>query len=157
MKKQNLKFSEYATKSINELFSKEVLESSTVKIVNNFSSLIAYNKGDLSFEIKELPKEVQLSCVCDIETEDVNNDGFLDLILAGNNYNFKPQFSRLDASRGNILLGNENGSFTNQQNTGFLVEDEVRAMRWMKNKSGEKYLLVGVNNQTPKIFKMNTK
>ncbi|WP_299898244.1 VCBS repeat-containing protein [uncultured Aquimarina sp.] len=157
LKKQNLKFSEYATKAIDELFSKEILESSIVKIVNNFSSLIAYNEGDLSFKIKELPKEVQLSCVCDIETEDINNDGFLDLILAGNNYNFKPQFSRLDASRGNVLFGNENGSFTNQQNTGFLVEDEVRAMRWMKNKSGEKYLLVGVNNQMPKLFKINTK
>ncbi|WP_299605713.1 VCBS repeat-containing protein [uncultured Aquimarina sp.] len=157
LKKQNLKFSEYATKAIDELFSKEILESSTVKIVNNFSSLIAYNEGDLSFKIKELPKEVQLSCVCDIETEDINNDGFLDLILAGNNYNFKPQFSRLDASRGNVLFGNKNGSFTNQQNTGFLVEDEVRAMRWMKNKSGEKYLLVGVNNQMPKLFKINTK
>ncbi|GAA0711486.1 VCBS repeat-containing protein [Aquimarina litoralis] len=157
LKKQNLKFSEYATKAIDELFSKEVLESSTVKMANNFSSLIAYNEGDLSFKIKELPKEVQLSCVCDIETEDVNNDGILDLILAGNNYNFKPQFSRLDASRGNVLLGNKNGGFNNQQNTGFLVEDEVRVMRWMKNKSGEKYLLVGVNNQTPKIFKMNTK
>ncbi|MBW1295457.1 VCBS repeat-containing protein [Aquimarina litoralis] len=157
LKKQNLKFSEYATKSIDELFSKEILENTIIKEVNTFSSLIAYNNGDLTFEIKELPKETQLSCICDIETEDINNDGYLDVIVAGNNYNFKPQFSRLDASRGNVLLGNEKGGFVNQKNSGFLVEDEVRAMRWMKNKSGDKYLLVGINDQMPKIFKMNAK
>ncbi|WP_108805024.1 VCBS repeat-containing protein [Aquimarina sp. Aq107] len=157
LKKQNLKFSEYATKAINELFSKEVLDNTTIKTVNNFASIVAYNIGDNNFEIKELPKETQLSCICDVETEDVNKDGNIDLIIAGNNYNFKPQFSRLDASRGNVLLGDGKGNFENQKYSGFSVEDEVRAMHWLENKSGEKYLLVGINNQMPKIFKMNTK
>ncbi|WP_299217980.1 VCBS repeat-containing protein [uncultured Aquimarina sp.] len=157
LKKQNLKFSEYATKSIDELFSKEILDNTTIKTVNNFASLIAYNNGDNTFEIKELPREVQLSCICDIETEDINKDGYLDLIVAGNNYNFKPQFSRLDASRGNVLLGDGKGNYKDQKSSGFLVEDEVRVMRWMKNKSGEKYLLVGINNKAPKIFKVDNK
>ncbi len=154
LKKQNLKFSEYATKSIDELFSKEILDKATVKTVNNFASLIAYNRGDTSFEIKELPNETQFSCICDIEIEDINNDGYQDIVLAGNTYNFKPQFSRLDASRGNVLLGDGDGNFKNQKTTGFLVEDEVRAMKWMKNASGEKYLVVGINNKVPKIFKL---
>ncbi|SEL63414.1 Repeat domain-containing protein [Aquimarina amphilecti] len=157
LKKQNLKFSEYATKSIDELFSKEILDNTTIKTVNNFASMVVYNNGDNTFNIQELPKETQLSCICDVETEDVNKDGNIDLIVGGNNYNFKPQFSRLDASRGNVLLGDGKGNFKNQKSSGFLVEDEVRAMRWLENKSGEKYLLVGINNQVPKIFKMNTK
>ncbi|WP_298545305.1 VCBS repeat-containing protein [uncultured Aquimarina sp.] len=157
LKKQNLKFSEYATKSIDELFSKEILDNTTVKTVNNFASFVAYNNGNNTFEIKELPKEAQLSCICDIETGDINNDGHLDLILGGNNYNFKPQFSRLDASRGNVLLGDGQGNYKDQKASGFLVEDEVRVMRWMKNKSGEKYLLIGVNNNAPKIFKVDNK
>ncbi|WP_378178842.1 VCBS repeat-containing protein [Aquimarina sp. SS2-1] len=155
LKKQNLKFSEYATKSIDELFPKEILDNTTIKEVNNFANLIALNNGDMTFEIRELPKETQLSCICDIETEDANNDGHLDLIVAGNNYNFKPQFSRLDASRGNVLLGDGKGNYTDQKFSGFLVENEVRAMRWVKNRAGEKYLLVAINNQTPKIFKKN--
>ena len=157
LKKQNLKFSEYATKSIDELFSKEVLANTTIKTVTNFANLVAYNNGDNTFQIKELPKETQLSCICDIETEDVNKDGNLDLIVAGNNYNFKPQFSRLDASRGNILLGDGKGNFKDQKSSGFLVEDQVRNMRWMENKSGEKYLLVVINNEKPKIFRMDNK
>ncbi|AXT62553.1 CRTAC1 family protein [Aquimarina sp. AD10] len=154
LKKQNLKFSEYATKAIDELFSPEVLQNATVKSVNNFASLIAYNDGQGNFEIKTLPDEVQISCICDIETEDLNNDGVLDLIVAGNNYSFKPQFSRLDASTGNILLSTSNGEYIDQKASGFFVEGEVKELHWLKNKSGEKYLISGINNKTPKIFKL---
>ncbi len=155
LKKQNLKFSEYATKSMEELFSAEVLQNTTIKKVNNFTSLIAYNDGKGNFEVIALPKEAQLSCICDIETEDLNKDGILDLILAGNNYNFKPQFSRLDASMGNVLLSSGKREYINQKASGFSVKEEVRAMQWLKNKSGEKYLITGINNEAPKIFKLN--
>ncbi len=159
LKKQNLKFSEYATKSIDELFPKEILQKTIVKTVNTFASIVAYNDGKGNFEIKELPQQAQLSCICDIETEDLNNDGILDLILGGNNYNFKPQFSRLDASRGTILLSDGEGkypdSYRDQKSTGFFVEGEVKEMYWIKNTSGEKYLITGINNKKPKIFKLN--
>ncbi len=154
LKKQNLKYTEYATKSIDELFSEEVLKNTTIKSTNNFASLIAYNDGKGDFKVKELPKEVQLSCINDIETADFNNDGVLDLILAGNQHNFKPQFSRLDASRGNIMISNENGWYVDQKSTGFLVQNEVRAMQWITNSSGEKHLVAVINNNAPMIFKL---
>nr|WP_109302484.1 VCBS repeat-containing protein [Aquimarina sp. AU474] len=154
LKKQNLKFSEYATKSINELFPKEVLQNTIVKVTNTFKSLIAYNDGKGNFEIVELPKEAQLSCIYEIETCDLNKDGILDIILGGNNYNFKPQFSRLDASRGVVLLSNKNKDYEIKKSSGFFVEGEVRALQWIQNTSGEKYLITGINNKAPKIFKL---
>jgi cytochrome c oxidase subunit IV len=42
----------------------------------------------------------------------VNNDGILDLILGGNQYEFKPQFSRLDSNYGSVLLGSKSGTFS---------------------------------------------
>jgi hypothetical protein len=155
LKKQNLKFSEYATKSIDELFSKQVLEASTVKTINTFASLIAINNGNGNFTVKELPSIAQLSCICDIKCEDINKDGYLDLILAGNNFNFKPQFSRLDANQGLVLFGDENGNFKTQTETGFKVKGEVKAMEWLTDKSGKRYLIVAVNNSKPKIFRVN--
>ena len=155
LKKQNLKFSEYATKSIDDLFSKAILESSTVKTVTTFASYIAYNNGKGNFIVNNLPGEAQFSCICDIQSEDINKDGYLDLILAGNNFNFKPQFSRLDANQGLVLFGDQTGSFKNQIQTGFKVKGEVKAMRWFTNKSGKRSLIVAVNNDFPKIFIVN--
>ncbi len=155
LKKQNLKFSEYATKSIDELFSKQILEASTVKTITTFASLIAFNNGDGSFTVKALPATTQLSCIYDIQCEDINKDGYLDLILAGNNFNYKPQFSRLDANQGLVLFGDEDGNFKNQIRTSFKVKGEVKVMEWLTDKSGKRYLIVGVNNSKPKIFRLN--
>jgi len=156
LKKQNLKFSEYATKSIDDLFSKQILEASTIKTITTFASLIAFNNGNGNFTVKELPNKAQLSCICDIQCKDINKDGYLDLILAGNNFNFKPQFSRLDANQGLVLFGDENGNFKDpNKETGFKIKGEVKAMEWFKDKSGKSYLIVAVNNSKPKIFRIN--
>ncbi len=153
LKKQNLKFSEYATKSIDELFSKQIIEESTVRTITTFASLIAYNDGHGNFTVKELPSKAQFSCICDIQCEDINKDGFLDLILAGNNFNFKPQFSRLDANQGLVYFGDKKGNFKNQTGTGFKVKGEVKAMEWFTDRSGKRYLIVGINDSKPKIFR----
>ena len=155
LKKQNLKFSEYATKSIDELFPKDILEKSSIRTVNTHASLVAYNDRKGNFTIEELPLEVQLSCVCDIVCSDVNNDGAVDMILGGNNYNYKPQFSRLDANRGLVLFNDRKGKFKAQKKTGFDVKGQVRAINWVKDKKGTKYLVVGVNDDKPKLFSLN--
>jgi hypothetical protein len=154
LKKQNLKFSEYAKKSSDELFMKEIFKAATVKTINTFANLIAYNKGNGIFKVEELPRETQLSCICSITCEDINKDGYVDVILGGNNFNLKPQFSRLDANRGLVLFGNKNGNFTNQKQTGFDIEGEIKEMKWFKDREGNQYVLVGVNNQQPIVLKL---
>ncbi len=69
-------------------------------------SIIAINEGDGKFKVKNFTQLSQLSCVCGITCTDVNKDGNLDLILGGNNFEFKPQYSRIDADYGSVLLGN---------------------------------------------------
>ncbi|MEM6718706.1 MAG: VCBS repeat-containing protein [Bacteroidota bacterium] len=154
LKKQNTKFAEYASKSIDELFSKEVLANAIVKMVTEPQHLIAINKGNGQFEIKELPRETQLSSVNAIEVFDVNNDGNLDLILGGNQYQYKPQYARLDANYGSILLGNGMEEFTWQayEKTGFFVKGEVKAIQKLATKAGI-HLIIGINNEKPKVFK----
>jgi hypothetical protein len=57
---------------------------------------IAINKGMANLILKYY-QEVQFSldAIC---TMDVNKDGILDIVLGGNQYEFKPQFSRLDTN-----------------------------------------------------------
>ena len=154
LKKENLKASEYARKSVDELFAPEIFENSIMKQSSISESVIAINQGNGNFDIKVLPKMVQLSCVCGISCKDVNNDGNLDLILGGNNYEFKPQFSRLDSNYGSVLLGDGQLGFSwqNYETSGFFVKDEIKHLKEFKDKDGRSFVIVAINDNKPKIF-----
>jgi hypothetical protein len=157
LKKQNLKASEYAKRSIDELFTEEVINNTIVKQVNTMESVIAINDGNGKFTIKNLPSRVQLSCVCGITCADVNNDGNLDLIMGGNNFEFKPQYSRLDGSYGNVLLGDGKMDFKWQDysKSGFFVKDEIKHLKQFKDKNGNVFVIAAINNNKPMIFSIN--
>lgn len=157
LKKENLKASTYARKTIQELFEDEVLSHTIVKKAVISESVILINEGYGRFTVKPLPNRVQLSCVCDITCTDINKDGNLDIIAAGNNFEFKPQFSRLDASYGNILLGDGNMTFEWQHynQSGFFVREEVKHLSSFKDNQGREYLFTAINDSKPKVFKFN--
>lgn len=157
LKKQNIKASVYATKSIEELFSEAIFKKSIMREANTSASIIAINEGGGKFTIKNLPSRVQLSCVCSISCTDINNDGNLDLIMAGNNFEFKPQYSRLDANYGNVLLGDGQMNFTwqNYNDSGFFIRNELKHLEKFKDASGKNYIVTAINNSKPKIFALN--
>ena len=157
LKKRNLKASEYAKRTIHELFTEEVMNNSIMKEVKYSASMIAVNEGDGNFTFKELPTRVQLSCVCGITCEDVNQDGHLDLVMAGNNFEFKPQYSRLDASYGNVLLndGQLNFEWQDYNDSGFFIKEEVKHLESFKDKDGNTFIVSALNNDKPKVFRIN--
>jgi len=143
LKKQNLKASDYAERTIQELFKPEVVNNSLVKEVNISESIIAVNEGGGKFSKLTLPQRVQWSCVCGISCTDVNKDGNKDIIMGGNYFDMKPQFSRQDASYGHVLLGDGNLGFEWQDygRSGFFIRDEVRHLKSFHDKNGKEYFL----------------
>ncbi|MFV8373706.1 VCBS repeat-containing protein [Flavobacterium sp. LB1P71] len=157
IKKKNLSYADYSKKSFQELFAQDIVDNSIQKTATIQESIIAINKGNGKFEVKALPKEVQFSCVNTICTLDVNKDGILDLILGGNQYEFKPQFTRLDANYGSVLLGSKNGTFTflPYNKSGFFMKGETKHIKIIKNKNNTIAVIAVINDNTPKIFKRN--
>jgi enediyne biosynthesis protein E4 len=156
LKKENLKHSDYANKSIQDLFSKEMIASSIVKKFTYAPSCVAINEGNGRFTVKELPVMSQLSCINAIQPMDVNNDGFIDLVTGGNQFGFLPQFEKLDASFGDVLINDGKGNFMWQdaKKTGLNLRGELRDIAKIKNSKGT-YLLFLQNNEFPFLYKMN--
>ena len=137
LKKKSLKHGEFATKSIQDLFPAALLSKSIVKEFNYAASIIAINDGNGQFTIQKMPPKVQLSSVNAILNTDVNEDGKADLVIGGNQFGFLPQFERLDASYGDILVANGKGAFLlmDKQRSGLQITGEVRDIIKLKAKN----------------------
>ena len=157
IKKKNLSYADYAKKSVQEIFAQDIVANSLQKTAVIQESVVAINKGNGQFEMQLLPKEVQFSSVNTSCVMDVNKDGILDIILGGNQYEFKPQFGRLDANHGSVLLGDKKGNFTwlPYANSGFFLTGEVQKIKTVKNKNNTTAILAVLNNNTPKLFTSN--
>jgi hypothetical protein len=153
LKKKNLKHVDYAQKSIQDLLSPEGIQSALVREATYFKSAIAINQGNGNFTLQALPTEVQFSCVKAILVQDLNGDGKKDLVLAGNDAGFMPQYSKLDASFGHVLINQGNGQYLRMENrdSGFFVRGDVKSLITLPVQ-GKKTLLVTINNQKPLLF-----
>lgn len=156
LKKKSLKHVDYAQKAIQDLFPKEILKKSVVMDGNFFSTSVALNNGNGQFEMRILPREVQFSSVRAIWCGDVNRDGHPDLIMAGNDSGFMPQFSKLDASFGHTLINDGKGGFqwVAPGISGFSILGEVRSLKGIRLnvKPG---LIALLNDKKPLIFEIN--
>ncbi|HKH62719.1 MAG TPA: VCBS repeat-containing protein [Flavitalea sp.] len=157
LKKQNLRYSDFARRSIQELFPNDIIANSTVKEFNYTSSIIAFNEGNGNFSINKLPVDVQFSSLNAVLSMDINRDGKADLILGGNQFGFQPQFGRLDASAGHVLLNSGDKHFQTvpADQSGMKLTGQVKNIAEIAGKHGRRYVLVLQNNEVPLLFKIN--
>ncbi len=154
LKKMNLKHADYATKTVQELFDGDI-KTAKVKEVNYLSSCIAYNDGRGNFTVKKLPLQVQLSSVNAIKLADINHDGFPDIIAAGNTLDLLPQFCRVDASYGHLLLNDKKGSFSEVPDkvTSLDLKGQTRDILYFRSGSSNCILFLE-NNDFPVMYKI---
>ena len=153
-----MKHSDYARKSIQDLFTAKLLAGSEKRLFNYCSSMVAINDGKGHFTARPLPYQVQLSSVNAILPTDINEDGKTDLLLSGNLFGFPPQFGRLDASYGHVLLGDGRGGFQvmEQAKTGLLLKGEGKDIQQIQTVKGKRYLFTQ-NDQAPVLMKKRDK
>jgi hypothetical protein len=155
LKKENLNYEVYAKKAFQELFKKELVEKAAMKLYNYSSSIIAWGKGNGQFDIQRLPNEVQFSSLNAMVSTDVNADGKIDMVMGGNQFGFLPQFGRLDANYGLVLLnqGNRKLEVVEDKQSGLAITGQVRDMVLFQQAAQKKVLFIR-NNQVPVFMKL---
>ena len=153
LKKQNLKHQDYADKSMQEIFTPEEIKRAKVLEANYFLSAVALNLGDNQFDLRPLPREAQFSSIHAIQVCKVNQDEFPDLVLAGNDRGFIPQFSRLDANHGLSLTNRGDGTYAIEYGLSFGVKGDVKRLLSLTI-ADEPHLLFLINNDYPQLFKV---
>lgn len=147
-------FERYARADMENIFGEEEFESVLTLTANELRSCILLNKGADGFELQPLPYQAQLSPVYGIQSADVNGDGKLDLLLAGNttanHFEYGPTFG----FRGLVLLGDGSGNFKAITNTGWDVPGEARGIAQLKS-SGKSLFVVANNNAGVQVFDLN--
>ncbi len=120
---------------------------------DTFASLYLQNNGDGTFSALALPTLAQVSPIRAIIAHDVDGDGNLDLIVAGNLYDAEPNTPRTDAGNGLWLSGNGRGHFTPVPpvESGFLAPLDVTGLALIKTPAG-KAVLVANNGDSLQAF-----
>ncbi|MDX2173207.1 MAG: VCBS repeat-containing protein [Bacteroidota bacterium] len=152
-KKYNSYFA-YAKATINDIFPDMDKTSSSRLILNNFATSYFENLGGGKFKPKPLPNLAQVSIAKDIISEDINADGFNDLIIVGNQYGADVEMGRYDSSIGTILINTKKGEFEilSPVNSGLKVIGDTRKIITL-NHNKNKIFIILKNNNTPQILK----
>ncbi len=157
LKKKINSYEEFGLSSLNKIYG-ESLDSSLHLKAHTFSSMILWNRGDLNFEMEELPVQAQLSPIQDFVIMDVDEDDDKDIICAGNWFVSEVETPRADSGTGLVLInkGDEKFEALSVKESGFFCPGDVRRLKPFRYKN-QSAVLVGNNNSGIQLFTLNPK
>lgn len=115
------------------------------------------NTGNGHFKMHQLPFEAQFAPVNTILTDDFDNDGKIDLLLGGNEYQTESATGRYDASYGLFLKGTGKGKFETVKpvESGFIVSGDMKSLKTFTDQKKRKFVLAAVNDDFLRCFELN--
>jgi hypothetical protein len=155
LKKQFLKFADYAGKPIEEVFTAAQLQSAVTREAYVFQNSIWRNNGNGTFTLQALPPRAQFAPIYGMLVADVDGNGKKDIFLAGNKAALKPELGRYDANFGTLLLQQTNQQYVYSAPaaSGLFYKGEARDVAAIRTADGKSALLLALNNQPLKLFK----
>jgi enediyne biosynthesis protein E4 len=157
IKKKFLRYKDYAQAGYDDIFKgkdkKDVLEL----FCEETRSCYFENIGNGHFIKHPLPVEAQFAPVNAIICDDLDHDGFKDLLLAGNEYQTDVMTGRYDASYGCFLKGSAGKTFVSVPpvQSGFILNGDVKDLSLIRLANGEKIVLAAVNNDSLRVFRVD--
>ena len=156
LKKRTLKYTDYARATYTDLFSEQERQDAVAWETSELRSSVIWNDGVGKINLAPLPWQAQLTCQYTTAVGDVNGDGRPDLWLGGNALETAPQVGRLDAGRGTLLLnaGGRRFDYVPNAVAGVDLAGQVRDAQYIDLANGGRALLVGVNNEPLRTYRV---
>ena len=133
----------FSEAAVPQLFSPSDLQRGVHYQTDTFASVYLQNTGAGTFTAVALPPLAQISPIKGIIAHDVDGDGNLDLIVAGNLYDVEPNTPRADAGNGLWLKGDGRGHFAAiaPLHSGFLAPSDVTSLTLINTPAGKTVLV----------------
>jgi hypothetical protein len=147
-------YKSFGRAGLTELLSASDRESATAMIATDMNTSYIENKGNGKFSITPLPLSAQVAPVYGMISQDINNDGNLDLVLVGNDYGMEPGGGRHDAFIGLCLKGKSDGTFEALplSETGVFVNGDAKGLSSIRLANGGNLLVATQNQDSIKAF-----
>ncbi len=157
IKKQFLLNSNYAHASFSDIFKGKSKDALLHFYCNETRTCFFENTGNGKFIKHYLPVEAQFAPVNSIICDDLDSDGYKDILLAGNEYQAEVTTGRYDASYGCFLKGNNKKQFipVSPVKSGFILRGDVKDMALLQLSNGGKLVLAAVNNDSLRVFRIS--
>lgn len=152
-KKKMTTYAAYGKTTLSNLLSTDEQKLAVVKRVTYSASAYIENRAG-SFVIHALPIEAQFSPVFGSSIIDLNHDGNLDVLLAGNDYSTEVLSGWQDAGLGLCLLGDGRGNFKplSPAQSGFVVDGDAKALASLLVANGQLWYIATQNNGPLRVF-----
>ncbi|MCU0449764.1 MAG: VCBS repeat-containing protein [Bernardetiaceae bacterium] len=157
IKNKFLKFASYAGQPIEAIFGADSVAAALRRQVVEARSGLLINEGQGKFSFRPLPVQAQYAPVSAVASLDLNADGRLDLLLAGNFFDVLPEIGRYDALYGLVLAGEGQGQFrpVPSGTSGLLSRGQVRRVGRVRTAGGGTLLLLAKNNAEVQVLQLN--
>jgi hypothetical protein len=148
-------YKDFAQASIDKLLTEEEKKDALILKANYLNTAYLENKGNGTFMVKSLPVQAQLAPVFGMMATDVDGDGYLDLLLAGNDYSNEVMIGRYDAFNGLLLQNNGKGDFRplSMEASGFFLPGNAKALAGFTSPQGQQLIVASQNRGRLCIFK----
>lgn len=152
VKKEFETYNDFGIATIDKVLEGKVDKNTVKELVKEFRNGLFVNDGKGDFTFKPFGSKAQISPLFGFATLDVNKDGKLDFVAAGNYYNREVETTRSDAGIGVVGIQKDNGMFDIQlvDKTGIYASDDAREV--LSLKAGNKELIGVFNNNANAQF-----
>ncbi|WP_454804708.1 VCBS repeat-containing protein [Mucilaginibacter phyllosphaerae] len=136
-----------------DLWNEEDRKNAIQLTATNMNTSFIENKGGGKFSISALPLAAQTAPVYGMVAKDIDLDGNLDLVMAGNDFGMEPFTGRHDAFMGLYLKGNGKGRLTavTMPQSGLCISGDAKGLASIKTSNNE-FIVATQNQDSVKVY-----